>query len=141
MKEFTKHLWAFKSNCEKRDIDQAFVAEMEGSQLGQHTLYDLLHRAHALTSDSIVKEVEQMLGSDVVEVIQKSKRMTLQQEQFQSGLQTASFRVKHSLRLVSADDFEKIDKIKQMSSEKQAVMAQMERDITELVKENKDLKP
>ncbi|CAL6058333.1 Conserved_hypothetical protein [Hexamita inflata] len=140
LKNFTKQLVNFKQEADENGIEKAINYSAEGSQLGQLTVYDVLYRPEKLTAYYVIQEIEQMLGEDVVKLIQRSKKMALMNKDFKSGLTTHGLATQKTLRIISQEDYEKIEKIQKITSEKEQVIQALQRDISELIKENKILK-
>ncbi|CAL6064664.1 Formin_homology 2 domain-containing protein [Hexamita inflata] len=140
LKNFTKQLVNFKQEADENGIEKAINYSAEGSQLGQLTVYDVLYRPEKLTAYYVIQEIEQMLGEDVVKLIQRAKKMALVNKDFKSGLSTHGLATQKTLRIISQEDFEKIEKIQKITNEKEQVIQALQRDISELIKENKILK-
>ncbi|CAL6012403.1 Conserved_hypothetical protein [Hexamita inflata] len=137
---FTKKCLQFKHDSEQQGLEDAFNIQAEGQQLGQHSLFEVLRKSESLTASYIVKEIEAMIGEDPIKVIRRSKQLAYQMPEFNSGLSVSAFRVKNQLRIVPLEDFERIEKIKKILVEKEAVILNLEKDISDLVKDNRALK-
>ena len=49
--------------------------------------------------------------------------MAMVQNEYKSGLQINALSLKNTLRIVNADEFERLDKIKQVMTQKEAALA------------------
>ncbi|CAL6090030.1 Formin_homology 2 domain-containing protein [Hexamita inflata] len=137
LKNFSKQLLNFKQECDEVHIDDAFKTQAEGSQLCNFNLFDVLYQPEKLTNFYLIKEIENMLGKDVLEVIQESKKLSMKYINYKSGLRTTSIDVKNQLRIVPQEEFQQVQMINSMSDKEMAT--QLKNDLNASIKDRQDL--